>query len=93
MIKELDRLKLELESYKPTFNKESSFSLSSLWKQKDEKRYVTNAPCGLYIYGAVGGGKSMLMDLFFDCTDINLKTRIHFHDFMQKFHRGEVLNF
>jgi len=29
----------------------------------------TVMPKGLYIYGSVGGGKTMLMDLFYDCCD------------------------
>jgi predicted ATPase len=31
---------------------------------------VTKAPKGLYIYGAVGGGKTMLMDLFYSCCEV-----------------------
>jgi len=42
---------------------------------------------GLYIYGSVGGGKSMLMDLFFDAAPIKLKRRTHFHEFLQDVHR------
>jgi protein AFG1 len=46
-------------------------------------------PRGLYLYGDVGSGKTMLMDLFFDTLPSNLtsKTRIHFHNFMQDVHR------
>lgn len=32
---------------------------------------VTKAPKGLYIYGAVGGGKTMLMDLFYSCCEVH----------------------
>ncbi|KAK4257604.1 hypothetical protein QN277_007169 [Acacia crassicarpa] len=42
---------------------------------------------GLYLYGGVGTGKTMLMDLFFDQLPGNWrKKRIHFHDFMLNVH-------
>ena len=41
---------------------------------------------GLYIWGAVGRGKTWLMDLFFDCLPAKGKTRVHFHRFMAKVH-------
>ncbi|KAK4153001.1 AFG1-like ATPase-domain-containing protein [Chaetomidium leptoderma] len=48
-----------------------------------------NLPRGLYLYGDVGCGKTMLMDLFYDTLPQNVrsKTRIHFHNFMQGVHQ------
>ena len=45
-------------------------------------------PRGIYLYGDVGTGKSYLMDLFYKTCNVNGgKCRVHFHEFMQKFHR------
>jgi cell division protein ZapE len=41
---------------------------------------------GLYIYGGVGRGKTMLMDIFFDILPVRRKRRVHFNDFMTEVH-------
>ena len=60
----------------------------SLWKRL--RRAIGDAPQvmhkGIYLWGGVGSGKSMLMDLFYHSLPMLKKKRIHFHAFMQEVH-------
>lgn len=71
----LARLQAELEAQPPRG--------STLWKLL---RKVPEPPRGLYLWGGVGRGKSMLMDLFFECVLVKRKRRAHFHEFMLDVH-------
>jgi cell division protein ZapE len=44
-------------------------------------------PKGVYLWGAVGRGKSFLMDAFYRCVPLVRKRRVHFHPFMREIHR------
>jgi cell division protein ZapE len=60
-----------------------SSSLGWLFGQREQ----AGAPLkGLYVYGEVGRGKTMLMDLFFETSAVVRKRRVHFHEFMADVH-------
>jgi cell division protein ZapE len=71
----LDRLQAELEAVPKRG--------SLLWRLAGRK---PEALRGVYLWGAVGRGKSMLMDLFYDQLAIERKRRVHFHAFMLDVH-------
>jgi cell division protein ZapE len=73
-VEALSRLEAELNAMA-----EPGFGLS-LFRAKPK------APKGVYLWGPVGRGKSMLMDLFFDSAPVARKRRVHFQTFMAQVH-------
>jgi cell division protein ZapE len=74
----LSRLERDLAAYRPP---EKSGALGWLMA-----RQQMSAPHGLYFWGDVGRGKTMLMDLFFAAAPATKKRRVHFHEFMAEVH-------
>jgi cell division protein ZapE len=77
VIERLHQLALQLADTQP----QASFFRKIFGVKQD-------TPRGLYIYGDVGRGKTMLMDLFYEHVQGLPKKRIHFHAFMQEVHRA-----
>ena len=56
------------------------------WLFARKARRSENGIRGLYVYGSVGRGKTMLMDMFFSKAPVAAKRRCHFHEFMADVH-------
>ena len=61
-------------------------ALRVIVEQKQKKILFSKpsiAPRGVYVWGGVGCGKSMIMDMFVDTLTVGVR-RVHFHSFMQE---------
>ena len=87
-VTELQRLYLELIDFASGTGKKNSFGVKNSWLSGLFSRFAANQgpPKGVYLYGGVGRGKSMLMDLFFSVVPLTAKRRVHFHEFMLDIH-------
>ncbi len=72
----LQSLHNALSGYRPSLGESGWRARFGLARRRDA------APQGLYLFGGVGRGKTMLMDIFFHCAPLALKRRTHFHTFM-----------
>lgn len=77
---ELDRLIADISARRL---ESKSSALGWLFARRSAAREPVK---GLYIHGAVGRGKTMLMDLFYDLVPVRRKRRAHFNDFMADVH-------
>jgi cell division protein ZapE len=78
LAQKLDALSLKLQDYRAEPKPGAFARLMGL--------KAAEPPRGLYIHGAVGRGKTMLMDMFFEAAPTPLKRRAHFHAFMADVH-------
>ncbi len=82
-LKLLDQLHTELIA------KSTQADKKSWWKKLIAEKAVTPSR-GVYLYGGVGTGKTLLMDLFYKSLPGRLAKRVHFHRFMQSVHEEKA---
>ena len=96
IIMQLDKLTNQLNGY------ESTGTVSNTSGRKGEEKSLVSffssrlfsnsavstiiAPKGMYIYGDVGAGKTMVMDMFYSTVNVKLRRRVHFNAFMLDVH-------
>jgi cell division protein ZapE len=80
LVDRLQTLHDELAGYRPASEPAGWRKLLNLGAPKKPM------PRGLYVWGGVGRGKSLLMDLFFETAPVERKRRVHFHAFMLEVH-------
>jgi cell division protein ZapE len=78
VIEKLDGLAARLGGYRPA---KKAGALGWLFAARPSEPI-----CGLYIWGPVGRGKTMLMDMFFETAQVQRKRRVHFHSFTADVH-------
>ena len=79
-VEKLQSLHHALNDYRPASGIAGWRARFGLTRRRDP------APQGLYLFGGVGRGKSMLMDLFFETAPVERRQRVHFHRFMLDAH-------
>ena len=77
-----------LQSLLHALSKYEPAQSGSGWRERFglSRRPSEPTPQGLYMFGPVGRGKSMLMDVFYDTVAGDHKRRVHFHEFMLEMH-------
>lgn len=78
-LKALENFAAQIDGYSPAKN--------GFWDRLGLGKNPSPTHAGFYLYGDVGRGKSMLMDMFFTAANVAKKRRVHFHQFMLEIHQ------